>query len=412
MGINIARKHSMKILQINCVFNTSSTGKIVKDIHFELISRNIKSIVMYGHGERLQDINLKKITCLFLIKLNAIISRITGLMYSGCFSSTLYLQTLINREKPDIVHIHCVNGHIIHIPRFIIFLKKRKIKTILTLHAEFMHTANCGYALDCENWKTGCGNCPRLWKETKSFFFDNTALSWRLMKKAFEGFDEDLKVTSVSPWLMKRAKQSPILANKDHSVVLNGIDTEIFYYHQTSLKQELNLENYKIVLHVTASFTNSIKGGAFVVELARQMPETIFIVIGSAKPSPSYPANLVIIGRIEEQHRLAEYYSMAHVTVITSKRETFSMPCIESLCCGTPVVGFKAGGPEEISLPEYSTFIDYGNLNALKSNLQHYLSRSFSKIDISQQATRKYSKENMTKNYIKLYKVLLANVQR
>ena len=42
--------------------------------------------------------------------------------------------------------------------------------------------------------------------------------------------------------------------------------------------------------------------------------------------------------------RLAEYYSLVDVTVITSFHETFSMVVAESLSCGTPIVGFKAGG--------------------------------------------------------------------
>ena len=85
-----------------------------------------------------------------------------------------------------------------------------------------MHTSNCGHALECNKWKTGCGKCPRFKQETKSWFFDKTHRSWLKMKKAFEGFN-NLIVTSVSPWLMERAKESPILADKRHFVVLTFV---------------------------------------------------------------------------------------------------------------------------------------------------------------------------------------------
>jgi hypothetical protein len=152
-------------------------------------------------------------------------------MYGGCFFSTNKLISIIKKEKPDVVHLHCINGYFVNIYRLVSWLNKSKIKTVLTLHAEFMHTANCGHALECDKWKTGCGKCPRLKKETKSLLIDSTHRSWVKMKKAFDGF-ENLVVTSVSPWLMERAKQSPILADKNHTVVYNGLDTNVFKLYQ------------------------------------------------------------------------------------------------------------------------------------------------------------------------------------
>ena len=42
------------------------------------------------------------------------------------------------------------------------YLKKNKIKTVISLHAELMHTAGCDHAYDCEKWKTQCCDCPRI----------------------------------------------------------------------------------------------------------------------------------------------------------------------------------------------------------------------------------------------------------
>ena len=56
-----------------------------------------------------------------------------------------------------------------------------------------------------------------------------TNKSWVKMEEAFSGFD-NLIVTSVSPWLEKRAKQSPILGDKIHYTVLNGIETRETFY--------------------------------------------------------------------------------------------------------------------------------------------------------------------------------------
>lgn len=403
-------KIPMKIIQVNCVYNTGSTGKIVYDIHTELKNRGIESIVCYGRGQKTTDEGVYKTCGELYSKFNNLCTRINGVMYGGCFFSTNRLISMIKKEQPDIVHLHCINGYFVNIYRLVEFLKKNRIKTVLTLHAEFMHTANCGYAFDCERFKIGCGNCPRLRKETKSLFFDHTHTSWNKMKQAFDGFD-DLIVTSVSPWLMERAKQSPILADKRHFVVMNGLNTDIFHIYDTSaLRKKHGIADEKIIFHATPFFTDDpehIKGGCYVIELAKKMSSTKFIVAGDHLVNLSVPDNVILLGRISDQKELAKYYSMADLTLLTSQRETFSMICAESLCCGTPVVGFKAGGPEMITIPEFSAFVHSGDVKALKSIVLRWLNIDIEKQLISREAAAWYSRKKMTTEYIGLYKEVL-----
>ena len=42
----------MKILQINCVYDYGSTGKLTKCIHEGLMQRGIESVVLYGRREK------------------------------------------------------------------------------------------------------------------------------------------------------------------------------------------------------------------------------------------------------------------------------------------------------------------------------------------------------------------------
>ena len=73
----------------------------------------------------------------------------------------------------------------------------------------------------------------------------------------------------------------------------------------------------------------------------------------------------------------------------------------ESLCCGTPVVGFKAGAPEVIALSEYSRFVEHGDTDALETALLEMLEK---KIDVSRElAVQSYSKEKMSNDYYRLY---------
>ena len=399
----------MKILQVNCVYKKGSTGKITYDIHSELLKQGIESVVCYGRGEKINEPHVYKTCGEVYSKINHLLSELTGVMYGGCFFSTNKLIKIIKKEKPDVVHLQCINGYFVNIYRLVSWLKKHDVKTVLTLHAEFMYTANCGHALDCDKWQTGCGHCPRLKQETKSFFIDGTHKSWMKMKKAFDGFNDNLIVTSVSPWLMERAKFSPILNDKKHEVVLNGVNTDVFHFYDTSeLRLQMGLNGVKVIFHATPSFDDnikSLKGGYYVMKLAEKMlDENVkFVVAGNHPDGLKVPPNVILLGKVSDQELLAKYYSMADVTLLTSKKETFSMVTAESLCCGTPVVGFKAGAPEQIAIDDYSKFVTHGDISALYTVVCEMLNNNFSKQKIAHIAQENYSKKTMVGNYVDIY---------
>ena len=399
----------MKVLQVNCVYNKGSTGKIVYDIHNELKNRGFTSVVCYGRGQRVSDEGVYKVSNELYSKFNQILAKFTGLLYGGCFVSTHKLCSIIKKENPDVVHLHCINGYFVNIYRFIRWLKRHDIKTVITLHAEFIHTANCGYAFECEKWKTGCGKCPRNGTEIGSLLLDSTHCSWKKMKKSFEGF-ENIKILSVSSWLMDRAKSSPILSDFQHDVVLNGVETLIFRrYNEIPDLLNIKKKGAKIVFHATPHFNNDPnhnKGGYYVLTLAKALEnENIqFVVAGEYSSDLVVPDNVTLLGRVSDQKILAQYYSMADVTLLTSKRETFSMITAESLCAGTPVVGFCAGAPEQICIPDYCNFVEFGNMLELKNAVLDALGAEWDKDKISKAATEKYDKRRMFEEYLKHYK--------
>lgn len=414
----------MKVLQVNCVYKKGSTGKITYDLHKGLQEAGIESVVCYGRGELVNEPGVYKTCPEWYSKLNNAISRVTGVMYGGCFFSTNKLISIIKREKPDVVHLQCLNGYFVNIYRLVNWLKKSHIKTVLTLHAEFMYTGGCGHAVDCNQWREerGCGysKCPYLRSETKSLFINGTGLMWNKMKRAVDGFEDSLIITSVSPWLRERAESGPILKAKRHCVIYNGLDTSVFHlYSDEEYGEERNRlridKGRRIFLHVTPYFSidpNHIKGGFYIAKLAESMPEDQFVVAGSYMEGIQVPDNLMLLGKIQDQSKLALLYSMADAVILTSKRETFSMVTAESLCCGTPVIGFNAGAPEQIALPLYSSFCDYGRIDLLKNALNDIGNKYMSKRKIEKEAHKLYGKETMVENYKRCYFFLTETKER
>ncbi|MBR6509602.1 MAG: glycosyltransferase [Clostridia bacterium] len=401
----------MKVLTVNCVYDQGSTGKIIKDIEKHL-SDKCEFVFCYESGPKSNG-NMYRIADKYTHKFYYLLARLTGLKYSTGYTTTFRLIRFIKKQVPDIVHLHCPNISTVNIPWLISFLKQNQIPTVITNHAEFYYTGNCPHAFECMKFTTGCGNCDYVFDPYRKFLFDRTAYEWKRMKKAFDGFNNVVSV-SVSPWVMSRQQMSPVMKGIKSVVVKNGIDTDnIFHPRKTDLKSQLNIpDGQKVVLHVTASFSDreeDIKGGHYIIKLAAKMPDIVFLVVGSSllNDNSKIPTNVKIIGRVSDQSLLAEYYSIADITVLTSRRETYGMSVAESLCCGTPVVAFKAGGPESIALDEYSSFVEYGNIDALEQSVNEMLDmKSRLTFELSEKACQLYSSQTMANEYYEVYKGL------
>lgn len=393
----------MKILQMNCWFGEGSTGKIVLALHEYLKKHNNESYVLYGLGEKKTDSCAFRVTPKLIRKCQSLRARITGYPYGGCIWGTISAIHYLKRIKPDLVHIHCINGYMVNIYKVLEYLKRKKIPTVLTNHAEFMYTGGCTHAVECEKWKTGCYSCTRIKQEHPiTYFFDRTENEWKRMQRVYQGFGK-LYICNVSDWVTSRAKQSPFYQGHLVTTVFNGLNTDVFHYKEPKPEKRDSKRNLRVI-HVTPGFGDKIKGGEHVLEMAGRLPDVEFCIVGDSNGVSTTFKNVKFLGRAKSQEELAEYYSSADVCLLTSLRETFSMVTAESLCCGTPVVGFKAGGPESIALKQYSTFVTQGDDNALEQALRSMLNQKVSKNTISNEACKQYSEEKMCAQYSEIYK--------
>ena len=386
----------MKILLIDVNYKSGSTGKIVYDLKQELEKEGHKVLVCYGRGKKIEEKSVIKFAYNIETLIHAFLSRLIGLMGYFSYFSTRRLIKEIEKFKPDVVHIHETHSHFLnHLP-LIEYLKKKNIKTVWTFHCEYMYTGNCGYAYDCEKWKTICKNCPDIRRYPKSLFFDFTHKMFLGKKKAFEDFN-NLTIVTPSQWLKDRVKKS-FLKNKRIEVIHNGINTEIFkprdFLH---LKKKHNIGNKKVILSVAPDIMSDRKGGKWVVKLAEECLnlDYVFILIGVENVNEKFPSNVIALGRTENQIELAEYYSLADVFVICSEKETFSMTCAEAISCGTPVIGFKSGAPETVFTD--SIFVDYGDIKTLKEKIIN------NRLAKNNKENYKYSYKIMAQKYYEIY---------
>lgn len=404
----------VKVLLVDVNYKHSSTGKIVQSLAQMLVSDGHDALVCYGRGTKESSRLAIRISSAWEVFLHAALTRLTGLTGFFSYFSTRRLIKLIREFSPDVVHLHELHGYYLNISTLVNFLKENSIPVIWTFHCEFMYTGKCGHAYDCDRWKVECHSCPQLKTYPASVYFDFTRYMHNDKKSIFSDFNA-LKIVTPSGWLLNRVRMS-FLSNKASMVIPNGIDVHKTFYprDRSALRAVKKLSDKKVVLSIAPNIFDPHKGGAWVLELAQRFcDDYIFILVGvMGEVKSQLPSNVMAMGRTQDQNELAEYYSVADVFLLTSEKETFSLVTVESLACGTPVLGFDAGAPTEVAPSPYGRFVPYGKVDDLELLINGFFNGhvSFkSRAECREYAVQHYSNSAMYRSYLDAYSEIIES---
>lgn len=401
------------LLDVNCKY--SSTGKIVYDLYRRLNADGHEARIAYGRGDVIDEPGIYKFGIDWETKKHALLARITG--KNGCYSpkSTANLIQYIKDFKPDLIHIHELHAYFVNLTELLEFLKEQQIPVVWTFHCEYMYTGKCGFAYECQGYKSGCGNCPYLRQYVSSLAIDKTAQLLAEKKAAMEGLNLKAIVTP-SKWLADKTKETYLYGN-NIQVIHNGIDTDGIFYPRPkddAIRNQFGIPaDARLILAVAPNIMDVRKGGQMVVDLAETMPDTHFVLVGADETKRHSP-NVQLIARTKDQDELARWYSEADLFIICSKAENFPTTCIESLCCGTPVVGLDECGTKETAPEPYGTFVRVdiagdadvkyaATLEALQKAIDSQLGRGLTAEEIRKYAVEHYDNAVMYNNYLEIY---------
>lgn len=395
----------MRVLLIDVNYKYSSTGKIVHDLAHELIKSGHKARVLFGRGELIDSDVALRVSPAWEVYFHALMTRLTGLVGVFSYFSTRRLIKQIKKFRPDVIHLHELHGYYINYSEVVRFLKELNIPVVWTFHCEFAYTGKCGYAYDCEKWKTECSSCPQIKEYPTSLYFDFTRYMFNKKRRDFDDFD-NLTIVTPSAWLANRVNQS-FLSGYDTRVIHNGIDTDNVFYPRSYSDRS---NSKKTVLAVAPDIMSERKGGRSVVALAKRFPSDVeFVMVGVVGSVEGLPSNVHTVEKTNNQDELADYYSRADLFLICSKRENFPTTCLEALSCGTPVVGFDEGGTAETAPGKLGCFVPFGDIDSLEVAIKNYFSGQ-SNIDMTLCrlfAEKNYSRHAMYSNYVRLYSELV-----
>lgn len=398
----------MKILHINAVCGTGSTGRICVESCNYLDKSGNECYIAYSDGFTYK--NGYKIGMTLEKKLHGLCSRIFGIQGYFSKSGTRKLLKYMDIINPDVVQLGNLHANYINLQILLSYLADKNIPTVVVLHDCWFYTGKCThYTVDgCYKWKDNCGNCPRLKKDNPSWFFDRTAEMYKAKKKWFERIPR-LAVVGVSDWITNEATKSLLSSAKIIKRIYNWIDLEVFSPTNTVvLRKKLNIEDKFIILGVSTCWSES-KGLNKFLELSQIISEDmIIIMVGSMEHNICLSKNIIHIKETHNVNELVEYYSMADIFVNFSLEESFGKVTAEALACGTPVVTVNStANPELIGkgCGYIIKSINYENiltlLRVIKKNGKSYYSQ-----DCINYAQRNFDMHDRINEYVTLYKEL------
>jgi len=400
----------VRLLQINVVVNSGSTGRIAEGIGQVAMENGWESYIAFGREhERPSKSHKIRIGTDWDIKMHGVQTRVLDNHALGISSRSATKEFIkeIEQIKPDVIHLHNVHGYYINVEVLFNYLSKLDTPVVWTFHDCWPFTGHCAYFdyAGCDKWKTGCYECPLKKSYPASFVIDRSKKNYEDKKRLFNSV-KNITLVPVSDWLGNYFKDS-FLHKYNVRMIHNGIDTSVFQPKENNPSiDKYNLTDKFVILGV-ASIWGFRKG----LQDFIKMNETIsshhqIVLVGlSDKQIKELPDNIIGIARTESVNELADLYSAADVFVNPTYEDNFPTTNLEALACGIPVITYNTGGSPEAVDTDTGIVVEKGNTDALIDAINEIKQKGkahYSDACVSR-AHRLYRKEDRFKEYIDLY---------
>lgn len=249
----------------------------------------------------------------------------------------------INRENPDVVNLHWINGAssaIWDLPRI-------HAPVVWTLHDTWPYCATEHYH-DNNDLRFVTGY--REPAPNGSFW---QPLVWKCKRKNWNGWTPE--IVAPSNWIAGEAQSSELMHRLPITPIANGVDLAVFRpSDRLKARQTLRLPpDARIILFGAYNAADRNKGGpeltAALRRLSRRFSEPLLLLaVGSNTEMPDFGIPTVFTGRLDTEQQMATAYAAADATVLASKYDNLPNILVESLACGIPAAAFATGGIPEI----------------------------------------------------------------
>ncbi|GAA4883851.1 hypothetical protein GCM10023311_02650 [Flaviramulus aquimarinus] len=310
-------------------------------------------------------------------------------------------------KEADIINLHWVAGFL----DYKSFFKKNTKPVVWTLHDMNPFTGGEHYLETIIDMDTQ-GNPILREKEAVENQYETHYLNFK--NQLFKN-NKNITIVAPSKWLVNEAKASSVFTSSKVLHIPYGIDKNIYNLRNKDFSRNvLGIpKDKKVVLFVAESINNNHrKGFHFLKKAFAELKDdnVVLCAVGSKKVAIKSLNNLIELGVINDEKMMSMAYSAADVFVIPSLMDNLPNTVLESLMCGTPVIGFAVGGITDMVQNEINGYlVNTINSEALKNTLLKFLNNDvvFNSSEIRSKAIENYDLMLQANRYINLYKSIL-----
>lgn len=303
-------------------------------------------------------------------------------------------------READILHLHWVAE----------WLSVADIASLAALGKPIYWTFHDLWAVSCGNHYAG-SNTPLNdhWQSGENLPTAIRDLARREYERKLQ-FLAPLPIQVIAPshWCAGICRQSQIGQHWEVSVVPYSIDTSVFRPESRSIARKmlgLPLDG-TLLLFGAASLSDPRKGFPHICE-ALPKEEGVELVLFGADQVDQTIVNVPIkhFGQISDERQMARLFAAADAYLCPTLEDNLPNTVIESLCCGTPVIGYATGGMVDMVIHGRNGLLaPTGSVECLRKLLSDFVSDPATRHALQQFDEKRYDFEIQARCVEKLYR--------
>ena len=261
-------------------------------------------------------------------------------------------------RKPDIIHLHGINGAL---SLNEIATRWPNARVVWTLHDMNPFTGACHYSLECSGYEGACHSCPavrKAWQHKVMVNLDRKRDELSQIK--------DLTLVAPSTWLADQAKRSSALRGRKIAVIPNPVNPQ---FTEDKTQEAAHQDKTFRIVVIAQNLSDPVKDVATTVDAftrAGLAPSGAELVLVGHGGEGFIGAGIRAGGALSSEG-LQSVLAQSDVLVVSSRAENAPLVIAEAASAGVlPIVRAVGGMPEIVALLRHGhTFTSSSTLETL-----------------------------------------------
>lgn len=311
-------------------------------------ARGHSTLLLYGRGSFPQSSSDIRIGSNTGTIIHGIKTRLADAHGLASKAATLRFIEVLERERPDIVHLHNIHGYWLHYPLLFKHLTRLQesygTDLVWTLHDSWALTGGCALpdAINCQAWQNGCSgvSCPGRNIYPRACI-RRLERNMQLKHTAFTA-PQRMVIIAPSDFMNRRVGESFLNIYPRHTI-RTALDTTFW-----NPRWCRHIKRSKATVLTVAWPWYAEKGWADLTSLRQLLPPQVELRVAglTAIQRRRLPDSITKLPKLSGEE-LRNEYARATVLVNLSRAETLPTVFLEAQAMGCPVVSYNIGGAPE-----------------------------------------------------------------